>query len=418
MSDSVALFSERFCADHIEEFVHLDRVRERALLLSDFTLGDFVRIDRRLLGHLRGLTLRTTVAWRCIRDCIDTQGVTSGVMFAAGVLAFAGGDQKRLEEYRAWLDGGVSLHPLMEKIARWIAPGWHRIGELRFVGEDNHFDVVWKLITAATPEEADAVIAVTPRNSAPEILIAIANAIRKFGLRRFITDITLLLEHRHREVRIAALMALLRLDGASALDWLWRFQWTDLDCPELFYRAMIVLPPSDVPAWIERLEDHGRHREALICIAFSGMPEMLSYLRDKIDDHQLSTLARLCHVAVAGYKPDEKTFDPKRMRVDDARVEFPPVDQPEAFFFNEGNHRYEADGPSAQIGGADLGSRVIAGQAMTVQHAISVLRGGIQLQRVIAGYWLENQGVGSYLDPAAPGFFQFQQLSALARRWA
>src|SRR5579859_2543235 len=100
MSDSNELFSERFCAEHIEEIVHLDRVRERALLLSDLTLGDFVRMDRRLLGHLRGLTLRETMAWKCIRNAIEVQGATPGVLFAAGILAFAGGDQKRLEEYQ------------------------------------------------------------------------------------------------------------------------------------------------------------------------------------------------------------------------------------------------------------------------------------------------------------------------------
>ncbi|NLA20617.1 hypothetical protein GPU89_39050 [Burkholderia cepacia] len=115
MSDSNELFSERFCTEHLEEIVHLDRVRERASLLSDFTLDDFVRMDRRLLGHLRGLTLREATAWRCIRNCIDTQGATPGMLFAAGIVAFAGGDRGRLEEYRTWLDDQVPRYPLMEK---------------------------------------------------------------------------------------------------------------------------------------------------------------------------------------------------------------------------------------------------------------------------------------------------------------
>ncbi|WP_412026040.1 hypothetical protein [Burkholderia cepacia] len=413
MSDSNELFSERFCAEHIEEIVHLDRVRERALLLSDLTLGDFVRMDRRLLGHLRGLTLRETVAWKCIRNSIEAQGATPGVLFAAGILAFAGGDQKRLEEYQTWLNDQVPRYPLMEKIARWIAVAWHRIGEFRLARADNGFDVVWRLTAAATPGEADAVIASTPRSSTPEVLTAIANTVRKFGLQRFATDMTLLLEHDDRAVRSAALMAMLRLNGAVALDRLWGAQWADLYCPEPFYRAMTALSPSDAPAWIARLENQGWRREALVCAAFSGLPALLPYLSGKRDTPQLSTLAKLCHVAVAGYKPEEYASDPKPIDRDDSDVEFSPIDQPEMFFFHDGNHRYEPSGAESQTGDASPDSRMVAGHAITTQHAVSVFRNGMQLQRVIAGYWLEGQDGGSCLDPMAPGFVQVQELSAM-----
>ncbi|AKM02736.1 HEAT repeat domain-containing protein [Burkholderia pyrrocinia] len=417
MSDNNELFSERFCTEHLEEIAHLDRVRERALLLSDFTLGDFVRMDRRLLGHLRGLTLREAMAWRCIRNYIDVQGAKPGVLFAAGIVAFAGGDQQRLEEYRAWLDDRVPRYPLMEKIARWIAPAWHRIGEFSLARNDNGLDVIWRLTAAATPGEADDVIASTPRNSTPEVLTAIANTVRKFGLQRFAADMTILLEHQDQAVRCAALMALLRLDDAAALDRLWGAQWADLECPELFYRAMTALPPSDVPAWIERLENQGWRREALVCTAFSGLPALLPYLSGKIDAPQLSTLARLCHVAVAGYQPAGNVSDPKRIDSDDSSVEFAPIDQPEMFFFHEGNHRYESGGAESQTGDASSDSHVVAGRAITTQHAVSILRNGMQLQRVIAGYWLEGREGGIRLDPMAPGFFQAQELSVTMRKF-
>ncbi|WP_322072911.1 hypothetical protein [Burkholderia cepacia] len=418
MSDSNELFSERFCTEHLEEIVHLDRVRERASLLSDFTLDDFVRMDRRLLGHLRGLTLREATAWRCIRNCIDTQGATPGMLFAAGIVAFAGGDRGRLEEYRTWLDDQVPRYPLMEKIAKWIGPAWYRIGEFRLAGLDNDFDVICRLNAAATSEEADAVIASTPRDSASAVVTAIANTVRQFGLKRFAGDMTILLEHQDRAVRSAAFMALLRLEGAAALDRLWRAQWTDLDCPELLYRAMTVLPPSVVPEWIERLENQGRRREALVCAAFSGLSAQIPYLSGKIDAPQLSTLAKLCHVAVVGYLPAEHVSGSGRIGKDDSSVEFAPLDQPEMFFFHEGNHRNAQDGAELQIENASSGSRVIAGQAITIQHAISIFQKGVQLQRVIAGYWLESLEGGGRLDPTAPGFFQVQELSAMTLRFA
>ncbi|NLA20616.1 hypothetical protein GPU89_39045 [Burkholderia cepacia] len=117
-------------------------------------------------------------------------------------------------------------------------------------------------------EEADAVIASTPRDSASAVVTAIANTVRQFGLKRFAGDMTILLEHQDRAVRSAAFMALLRLEGAAALDRLWRAQWTDLDCPELFYRAMTVLPPSVVPEWIERLENQGGAARRLSVLHF------------------------------------------------------------------------------------------------------------------------------------------------------
>lgn len=415
MPETSEQFSERFCTGHIEEIAHLDRVRERALLLSDFTLDDFVRMDRRLLGHLRGLTLRNKVAWKCIKRYVDTQGVTSGVLFAAGILALATDDQQRLQEFRTWIENWASRYPLSEQIARWIVPSWHRISgstlnSSTFIGSDRHFDSVRRLVAAATPQEADAIVATIPRQSEPETLVGIAHAVRKFGLQRFAADIVPLLEHKHTGVKVAAWMALLRLEGTRALDLLWRSRWEDLDCPKLFYRAMSVLPLSEVPAWIERLESHGRSRDALVCIAFSGSPEMLPHLRSRIGDRRLSTLAKLCHVAVTGYKPDE-AFDAHPTGSRDGQAEFPPLDQPEAFFFSEQNHRQERDEP--RVDEACWEGRVIAGQTITVQHAISVLRSGLQLQRVIASYWLENQGAGVDVDTTAPGFRQAQELSGI-----
>ncbi|WP_423395767.1 hypothetical protein [Burkholderia sp. LMG 21824] len=334
------------------------------------------------------------------------------------IVAFAGGDRGRFEEYRTWLDNQVPRYPLMEKVAKWIGPAWYRIGEFRLAGLDNDFDVICRLNAAATPEEADAVIASTPRDSASAVVTAIANTVRQFGLKRFAGDMTILLEHQDRAVRSAAFMALLRLEGAAALDRLWRAQWTDLDCPELFYRAMTVLPPSVVPEWIERLENQGQRREALVCAAFSGLSAQIPYLSGKIDAPQLSTLAKLCHVAVVGYLPAERISSPGRIGKDDSSVEFAPLDQPEMFFFHEGNHRNAQDGAEVQIENASSGSRVIAGQAITTQHAISIFQKGMQLQRVIAGYWLESLEGGGRLDPTAPGFFQVQELSAMTLRFA
>lgn len=412
MPVTVDQFAERFCIEHIDEIIHLDRVRERASLLSDFTLDDFVRMDKRLLGHLRGLTLRNAVAWRCLKDRIGAHGRSPGLLFAAGIVALAGEDHQQCDEFQAWLDEGTPLYPLMEKVGRWIAPSRIRTPDPTLACLNPDLVSVWRLITVTTSAEADAVVSATPTQSAPDVLVAVASVIRKFDLRRFEADIMRLTEHPDLTVKAAALMVLLRFNGPKALDLLWARSWEDLDCPALFYRAMSIVPVSDVLLWVERLENLGRKREALVCIAFAGQASMLPHLLDRAKDPQLSMLAMLCHIAIMGYASDG-IFALLSEASGHAPGEFPPIDQPEAFFFNAADHRYGAGEPDSALCEARPGERIVAGREMTTPHAGALLRSGIQLQRVIASYWLDNHDPAARVDTSTPGFRQLRDLSRI-----
>ncbi|PCE33264.1 HEAT repeat domain-containing protein [Burkholderia ubonensis] len=384
---SDADFDRGFCEEHLDELQYLVRMRERSMRVSDLVLAEFVRLDKRILGHLRGLTLRPGIAWRCLTERIERDGLSDELLFAAGVMALAGSDAERQVVFFSWFGASGSPRRLIRNVGRWV-PYCRASGAAPDVEPaDRALACVLRLSMIQTADEADALVASIPTHSPNDVLIAVANTIGEYGLERFKADMDDLADHADPEVKRAALGALLRLTPAAATERIWGLGWEDIQDHQVLFRAAVALHRAVVPEWVKRLEMGGKGSEALLFAAFSGVPSMSGYLREKMADASLSPVATLCHMAVAGQRTEGGT----RVSVRDARAD---ATDPPGFPSGKGTRAHE---------------HVLDGGQLTPERALLILRDGFQLQRVIASYWLGHV-LGHGVDIDMPAFAQIRAL--------
>jgi hypothetical protein len=364
-------FAQGFCEDHFDELLHLAPMRMRGLETWAVPSAERLRVDKRLLGHLRGLVSRPEAAWRRLDAWVEQNGPGEVPMLVAGLLVGFDARAAWRDALAAWLDHCASPYALAREWQRWAR---HVAKDAVFqppASDDAAIATQLRLAAAVTPEAADAAVASIPHVSPDSVLEAVARTVLAFGLPRFEPDLVALTRADAAPVREAAQAALLRIAphrAAAAVD---APAWAHIDTPEWFLRAALALPGHRVESWVARLDADDRAREALWCAAASGCASLLGYVEGKTADPVLGPLAVLCRTALAGEAPGSARRESRA----DAATEHAPAP-----------------------------THLLDGRPASVAHACALLRDGTQLQRVIAGYWLESRHPGYHADPCAPAF--------------
>jgi len=108
---------------HAEEAAFLWKQRDRGVVAPNFRLKDLSRWDERVEAHLDGLRVAGQFGWQLCEKALKEGG--AGEVFAAGVLAFGGGDPGRI---KAVLKVGVT-EPKFQR-AMISALGWLPFGSV------------------------------------------------------------------------------------------------------------------------------------------------------------------------------------------------------------------------------------------------------------------------------------------------
>jgi uncharacterized protein (TIGR02270 family) len=93
-SEISSLINEVVVEQHAEEASFLWTIRDRAVHLPNYSLKDLSGLDERVEAHLDGLRVAGQFGWQLCEQSLDKE--ESGRVFAAGVLAFDGGDIERI----------------------------------------------------------------------------------------------------------------------------------------------------------------------------------------------------------------------------------------------------------------------------------------------------------------------------------
>lgn len=382
---------------HVSEAGFLWTQRDCAVHAPHFRLEHLARIDRRLEGHLEGIKCGGATSCQSAR-----QGLEAGDAAAAFAQAYAIGCTGRFEDLQPVLDLAASS-PEFERAT---------VAAMAWLDEDLALGVLVSLSQAATAatrrlalavwaaRRTDAGTALT-RDVQSEDSLLCARAARAAGVLKrhdLAPALRALLRDTRAECRRAGAISLALLGDAAGVEWL-AGSMLEGQCrsqPEIEV-AVRNADPAEARAWIRSLAgSRTTLRSAILAAGALGDTAAIPWLVEHMSDPEHARVAGEAFSTITGAdlewldlrheSPGEDDDSPVSM--DDADLPWPDPDRVADWWRREG-----------RAFGAD--HRRLAGQPITREGMLAVLRQGYQRQRQAAAFELARLQRDTALFPIA-----------------
>jgi uncharacterized protein (TIGR02270 family) len=406
---------------HAEEAAFLWLLRATAVHRADFSLANLAALDMRVESHLDGLRVAGESGWTVVEDQLAFE--EPGEFFAAGLMAFEGGNPKWIERLLGALAeapngasgmGSVLGWMPLEQVKPWITRLLaSKDGAQRLAG-----------ITAAAVHRHMPGVALIQAASGPDLRLR-ARALRavgELGRMELIPTLRTNLSSADPPCRFWAAWSLALLSGDAAAVGILRTiaeaggsRFAE-PAAAMFARRS---DPGVVKDWYRRRgAKPAQARVAIVAAAAQGEPDAIPWLLETMRQKPLARLAgeaftfitgadlaklnlTVSPPADSGAGPTESAADDEVAMDPDDSLPWPALDRVAAWW-------------QSNAGSIAPGTRHLAGRPVAIEGLREVLRTGRQRQRAAAALELAFRLPGVPLfETRAAGF---QQIAALERK--
>lgn len=398
---------------HAEEAASLYTSRRRLLSAPDVRLSDLARHDKRLVAHLDGLQVAGEDGVRAAEQALESPG--AGTVFTAGVMALQSRREPLLQRLVALAGEDAEVARGLRSALGWVAPQ-HLRGTTKAL-LDAPSASARELGLAACAMHGVLPAATALAWAGDESAALRARALRYLGetaVQGGLAPCLRALEDedarcRFNAARSAALLGN-RTESTAALAQL-------ASAPGAFQRQALcllaqMLSVADAHRLLQPLAQQPPLARLLIQgMAAAGNPVYVPWLIRQMDDPKLTRVAGEAFWLVTGANLNA-------LGLDRPQPEMPEPEGDEAIAMDEDDGLawpdagkvaawWQRQGPRFSAG-----TRYFAGETLSVDHCLSVLRQGYQRQRRAAGEHLSLLQPGSVFFPlAAPAWRQERQLA-------